>query len=367
MENKIKRCFKAGELAEARSFEKGYRGAWFRCRIKEITKRNRNLGYVSEYYDFPDEKVKWTKFFQVPPYNVAKAKEHRELMLRPAYPPISTEKQIPSVISEVTVVVNDTWKVGDLVDWWTTGCYWSGKITQLLGNDKAQIELTQPPFGEGSFYEILLKDIRPSLDWSLEHGWTMRTEEGDTDSTPSARLIKPINQDTADIREPAILDKHEEEEETDPSQCTAGSSFRLSSPPPISSSSAFSGEAKRKAITEEVKCTKEKSDNRGNNNGENSTRANTDSAQTTTEPVTTEVAEDLNSGCSLKKKNKNIESERATLNSARSDTLEAAVMDLEECVNKVKWLKNILHNGISSSSDDASRRSRWEFVDTTTK
>ncbi|EYU32980.1 hypothetical protein MIMGU_mgv1a0104102mg, partial [Erythranthe guttata] len=175
-------------------------------------------------------------------------------------------------------------------------------------------------------------------------------------------------EDSADIREPAILDKHEEEEEeTDPSQCTAGSSFRLSSPPPISSSSAFSGEAKRKAITEEVKCTKEKSDNRGNNNGENSTRANTDSAQTTTEPATTEVAEDLNSGCSLKKKNKNIESERATLNSARSDTLEAAVMDLEEYVNKVKWLKNILHNGISSSSGDASRRSRWEFVDTTTK
>ncbi|KQK04410.1 hypothetical protein BRADI_2g13380v3 [Brachypodium distachyon] len=28
------------------------------------------------------------------------------------------------------------WKVGDLVDWWYTGCFWTGKITELLGDDK---------------------------------------------------------------------------------------------------------------------------------------------------------------------------------------------------------------------------------------
>ena len=36
-----------------------------------------------------------------------------------------------------------------------------------------QIELFPPPDGEGLSYEISCKDLRPSLDWSPENGWTM--------------------------------------------------------------------------------------------------------------------------------------------------------------------------------------------------
>ncbi|KAL6532382.1 hypothetical protein OROGR_014352 [Orobanche gracilis] len=50
----------------------------------------------------------------------------------------------------------------------------------------------------------------------------------------------------------------------------------------------------------------------------------------------------------------------STLNSARFDTLEAAVMDLEEYVNKIKWLKTILGQGVSSSNG---YRNGWEFVE----
>lgn len=83
------------------------------------------------------------RLYQVPPCPSTKARDkHKELMLRPQYPPIYNEKQMPhapSEFSEVTVIVDNSWKVGDLVDWWSDDCYWSGKITQLLGDDKAQV------------------------------------------------------------------------------------------------------------------------------------------------------------------------------------------------------------------------------------
>ncbi|KAK6161373.1 hypothetical protein DH2020_004754 [Rehmannia glutinosa] len=202
MENEINLPFKVGELAEARSFEKGYRGAWFRCKITEITMRKGSVKL--EYFDYPDEKTKSMRLYQVPPYYIRKKDKYRELMLRPAYPPIYNVKQMPhaSVISEVSVIVDDSWKVGDMVDWWTSDCYWCGRITQLLGDGKAQadeelplaahtehesssrnsymleIELKQPPHGEGSTYdEVYFKDLRPSLDWSPEYGWTIPTQE----------------------------------------------------------------------------------------------------------------------------------------------------------------------------------------------
>ncbi|KZV17835.1 hypothetical protein F511_01644 [Dorcoceras hygrometricum] len=142
MNQKINLPFKIGDLAEAKSFEEGYRGAWFRCKIREISTREGNVGHVSEYYDFPEEKLEWTQLYQMTPYNVGRTRESKiELMLRPPYPPIYRRSEMPRVseISEVTVIVDDKWKVGDLVDWWTTDCYWSGRIMGLFGNRKATV------------------------------------------------------------------------------------------------------------------------------------------------------------------------------------------------------------------------------------
>lgn len=63
------------------------------------------------------------------------------MMLRPSFPAIYKQSQMPdaSMISDLVVVVSDEWKNGDLIDWWTESCYWSGKIIQLLGNDKVQV------------------------------------------------------------------------------------------------------------------------------------------------------------------------------------------------------------------------------------
>lgn len=47
------------------------------------------------------------------------------------------------------------------------------------------------------------------------------------------------------------------------------------------------------------------------------------------------------------------------LNSTRSDTLEAAIMDLEEMRNKIKWIKRILESGNPLPNSQLS----WKFVE----
>lgn len=65
-------------------------------------------------------------------------------MVRPQFPTIhhESEKLDVNTITEVIVIVDDVWKVGDLVDWLTDGCYWSGKVTKILGNGKIQVILS---------------------------------------------------------------------------------------------------------------------------------------------------------------------------------------------------------------------------------
>ncbi|KAF5186951.1 Agenet-like domain-containing protein [Thalictrum thalictroides] len=162
--------FKVGQLAELKTFETGFRGAWFRCKINRISKKKGHIQHYLKFYDFPDEKVQWTKLYQ-------KQEKERDihLMVRPSFPSIYCESQMqdPLAASDVIAVVDDAWKVGDLVDWWTDGCYWCGRITHLLGEDKVKIKLHDPPVGEGQCYEASCKDLRPSLDWSPERGWTL--------------------------------------------------------------------------------------------------------------------------------------------------------------------------------------------------
>ncbi|XP_010274847.1 PREDICTED: uncharacterized protein LOC104610075 isoform X3 [Nelumbo nucifera] len=186
--------FKVGQLAESKSFIKGFRGAWFRCKIKEIGTRKRQTGYMLEFYDYPDDKEEWTKSYEKPQTHRTKSKGQKmELMVRPCFPPIYHENQMPdaSSISEVVAIVDNVWKVGDLVDWWYTDCYWSAKITRILGEDKVQVELPKCPVGEGGSYEALCKDLRPSLDWSPEHGWTVPISKDGETCRYCARLLQP--------------------------------------------------------------------------------------------------------------------------------------------------------------------------------
>lgn len=85
--------------------------------------------------------VRWTKLYQRP-VGGSKSKEmKRQLMVRPSFPPIYCESQMPDVndITDVVVIVRDVWMVGDLVDWWTDNCYWSARVTEIIGDGKAQV------------------------------------------------------------------------------------------------------------------------------------------------------------------------------------------------------------------------------------
>lgn len=81
----------------------------------------------------------WIKVYQKPPYLGKKSKSAKgQPMVRPDFPPFYCESEKPntSAISGVVVLVDDAWKVGDLVDWLTDGCYWSAKVNEILEDGK---------------------------------------------------------------------------------------------------------------------------------------------------------------------------------------------------------------------------------------
>ena len=82
------------------------------------------------------------RLYQLPPVgHKRRSGVERELMLRPPFPPIYHEGQLPPAneTSEVIVITEAIWNVGDLVDWWKDQCFWSGKVTQILGNEEAMV------------------------------------------------------------------------------------------------------------------------------------------------------------------------------------------------------------------------------------
>ncbi|URE07757.1 agenet domain containing protein [Musa troglodytarum] len=196
--------FRVNQEAESKSFMIGYRSAWFRCKIKSMSFRKRQIGYFLEFYDYPDEKIRWTKLYQKRLQQPDQALEEGklELMVRPPFPPFFRKSQQPKFCptSDVIAITNDTWKVGDLVDWCYDSCYWSGRVSELLKDDHIKIDLPKPPIGEGNSYIAHCKDLRPSLDWTPENGWMLpvRKEHGDFDSC--AILIHQKSYETINTR-----------------------------------------------------------------------------------------------------------------------------------------------------------------------
>ncbi|ONK70250.1 uncharacterized protein A4U43_C05F31800 [Asparagus officinalis] len=190
--------FEVGQEAESKSFMNGYRSAWFRCKIKDIRGKKGNIQYFLEFFDFPDERITWTKLYQKPlRYSKSHDDNKLELMVRPTFPPYFRESARPDSYPAVDVVAiaEDDWEVGDLVDWWSDGCFWSGRVTQILGNDRVEIKLPDPPIGEGKVYEAFCKDLRPSLNWTPQHGWTVPISREYGSSQYCARLVQPLKQD----------------------------------------------------------------------------------------------------------------------------------------------------------------------------
>lgn len=311
--------FTVGSLIEVRSYIKGYRGAWFLCKIMEIRKELAGTRYLLEYIDYPDEKPLWTKVYQK-----SSSRAKSQLMVRPTFPKVYHASNIPDVkvISEPIVVVNDSWKVGDFVDWLKDGCYWCGKITDILENEGAQIELPPPPAGEGLSYEVCCKDLRPSLDWSPVNGWTVPISEKRKSYNPCAWIVNPPNQ--GDEKKGTLL-------------APEPSSYRSTSVPPLISTGSV-------PPSEQADYTMKQPANRKKART-TETIPNNRSKQPGLAPI----------DCSPMK----IEAdEKICLNSTRSPTIDAAMMDLEELISRVKWIKGILNFGTTLSETP---KSSWRF------
>lgn len=64
-------------------------------------------------------------------------------MIRPSFPNWYCVPEVPEQFPniDITAIVDETWKVGDLVDWLNEGCYWSGTITKLLNEDLIEVRI----------------------------------------------------------------------------------------------------------------------------------------------------------------------------------------------------------------------------------
>ncbi|XP_071700489.1 uncharacterized protein [Rutidosis leptorrhynchoides] len=389
MENSSGFKFEVGQLGESKSFADGYRGAWFRCKIKHINlKRNK---IQLEYYDFDVEEISWEQIFEQPPYGRKTRHIKRQLM------------------------------VDDKVDWNYEGVYWSARVVEVLSDDKVKIELPMPPAGEGvegETYEALCKDLRPYLDWSERNGWTLPTLGGRTSC--GAQLIFPskqgMNQESISLGSPL----------------NASSSTRLSAEGDTERQNSghvdtvicddkmvddlAEGHAERqssnpvnavvldeKVASEDVKMVDDDDDDDdvhantetqssvpvnceekvqaedailGDTETHNSNLMDTvvceEKKQTEDVKMDDECVESFDSITSLRVEEKKSAAEAAPavadeggihfskdLNIKHEDTLEAAVIDLEELVNKIKWMQNLLNNNGSQSSTDSTL---WKFV-----
>ncbi|KAI3898996.1 hypothetical protein MKW92_019569 [Papaver armeniacum] len=189
--------FEVGQQAEAKSFQEGYRGAWFRCKILDCGQRGAEPAVALDYIDYIDYKKSWIQLYRLCPAEKHSDFKKRYLMLRPSYPQMYHQSQMPDIceISELVGVIDGDWEAGDLVDWFKDGCYWSAWITEVIDEENVQVQLPQPPMGEGEgqTHKVSCKDIRPSLDWTPELGWIAPISKVGKTSRRRVRLIHPTS------------------------------------------------------------------------------------------------------------------------------------------------------------------------------
>nr|TKW08605.1 hypothetical protein SEVIR_6G034700v2 [Setaria viridis] len=83
----------------------------------------------------PHSKKEWVRVFEKNPTSSDQnSRESTQLMIRSPFPQC-----------DGTAIVNEAWKVGDLVDWFTEGCYWFRTITNLLDEDMFEVSNYELP------------------------------------------------------------------------------------------------------------------------------------------------------------------------------------------------------------------------------
>ncbi|CAO2839115.1 unnamed protein product [Amaranthus hypochondriacus] len=319
------RCFRIGQMLEARTFEKGFRGAWFRCKVKKvIRKKGRVAAYNVHYYDYTEEQEEKVTLYASPTESSSGQKAKRELMLRPHFPGYYRESDLPDLntISEVIVAVADVWRVGDLVDWFFSGCFWSGTITDIIDDKRAK------ECQSGHIHARLIQPLKQAPNLKL--------------------LVNEMDEDQESI--------------TITPRSSLEFSHSISSHTSVSSLSLLntSGHSKKLLQYTENISKKGMQDIGGSATGKPSCSDNV--SGTYVQDVQAEIAAALSAE---QQNHENGPTKKVqlngtiALNSTRCDSIESTILDMEELVNRVKWLKQILKFGISSSVQVPA----WEFLE----
>ncbi|KAI3933897.1 hypothetical protein MKX01_028223 [Papaver californicum] len=371
--------FKVGQQVEAKSFEEGYRGAWFRCKIKGCGKNSNEPTVALDYLDFDDYKNYWINLYEYhqSPAGKHSDSENRHLMLRPSYPQIYHQSQMTDTceVLEIVGIVDGTWEVGDMVDWFRNGCYWSGWITQVLDERNVEIQLPEPPMGEGETYKALCKDLRPSLDWTPKLGWTQPTFEVGKNFCRCVRLKQPkspgkVRKNATGSSETSSYVSSHTSAGSMPQELPIDSSRRenLKQASVIEIKSSLAEPLELSSHSQESRSSnllnKQKTDTSSieNDGAEKSSWSDTVSNPggdycETIFPRNNVASRDQSDSCGSSKKMRKSETE---VNSTSSDTIESSIMGLQVLVNRVRLLKGLLDYGSDFSN---AMKPSWKILE----
>ncbi|MCL7045244.1 hypothetical protein MKW94_024425, partial [Papaver nudicaule] len=283
----------------------------------------------------------------------------KHLMLRPGYPQIYHKSQMPDVsdFSEVVGILDRPWKAGDMVDWLKDGCYWSACIADVQDDDIVQVQCPRAPAGEGGSYVVPCKELRPSLDWTPELGWTAPISK--VTSEPCVRLVHPKN--PGRIRNSIFGTGVTSPFKFSPSSVSSHGS--ASSFPPGFSSVSSDRKIPIKPSGGLLNKQKTGSENTKNGGADKTTSSlsvsssHGDTCESVSGRNKLPPRDRSNSRGSFKKMRKS----ETEPNSTMSDMIESSIMDLEELVNRVKWLKGALEYGAEFST---TMKPSWKFLET---
>ncbi|MCL7034957.1 hypothetical protein MKW94_015961 [Papaver nudicaule] len=350
--------FKVGQQVEAKSFDEGFRGAWFRCKIKGCSKKSKEPTVALDYLDYKDYKNYWTNLYE---YQESPAEKHNDskekhLMLRPSYPQIYCQSQMPDMreVSETVGIVDGTWEVGDMVDWFNKGSYWSGRITQKLDDKNVEIQLPEPPMGEGETYKALCKDLRPSLDWTPKLGWTLPISEVGKGLRHCVRLIQPrspaVQVENAFVSHTSAGSMNQEL----PAECSEKENLKNASVIKIKNSLSESPEPSSHSLRREI--LEKHSGNLLKKQKTDTSSINNDGAEKNSwsESVSSQQGDNCERSLAMKKgassedrpdscgSSKKMRKTGTVSNSTSSDPIDSSILGLQELVNRVRWLKGVL-------------------------
>ncbi|XP_066311934.1 uncharacterized protein [Miscanthus floridulus] len=339
--------------------------------------RQGHLECLLEYLDFPDERKTWTRLYKIPPgSHMRKSNPSRMIMVRPTFPQCYWENEKPNQLpkTHAVAIVTGPWKVGDLIDWWYTDCYWTGKIIELLGDDKVKIALHEEPIGEGGYYDADCKDLRPALDWSLEKGWSVPVSQDNGKCWYTAQLIIQRSGSGSSTSDEDIEQSCGGEEEVQ--KCLNG--FSDVPAEAVDTDTKLSAKINDKIFmnnqgdgkVESPKCligaselpqeaTNSKGDLPPNQNVNCCMKSGTENHIAKRGDSPEALLDDQSGPISLKRQKTS--SEPAT--EVPPDTLDDAIMKLEKVANKIRHLESLVQSVGSPPSKVA--KSSWKFLEDT--